>query len=95
MSNDEATTMPIRYAVLYHDIENADTTILSVWYEKRNALEFLMECMTQNDEIQGEWYRKESDDNDTHTIYRLGYVFKKRAIGKYMIRTYSENTEEY
>jgi len=77
-----------KWMVLRLDVLANQLEIYATFDEEKDAMLYLM-CEVDTDEefINSDWYKKIIEDNSI-SIYKLGYVFKKQLIFRYFIKHY-------
>jgi hypothetical protein len=84
----------MKYLVIYLNLEEANCTILSVHSDYKNALESLNLALDNNPDFgDSVYFKKYHDSKDVVSIYRTNYIMSKTLIGRYCIKSFSENTE--
>lgn len=76
----------VMFAVIRLDAVTLDAEIVNVFSEKRDALQCMLDCVKNTDV--NTWQRKEYDDNQVITVYRLNYFTKKDPLERFFIREF-------
>lgn len=81
-------TMENKFIILKIDCEEYNVEVIGVFEEERDAIQYLqLEIQTDENIKDPDWYKKLLDENSI-SVYKLGYIFKKTLIYRYFIKHY-------